>query len=413
MANLRRHGSGPYHIEFRFQGQKFQRSLRTNSKRDAKRIASVVEQTADYVSLGVLSLPPNATSDDTWRFLVSGGKLLPTEKREAEANATLEQASVEYLDSYPTGSKEENTIRTERTHLAHLERILGDKKTIRSVTALDIQSYVKKRQKEPGLRGNKVSATTISKELATFDLLWKYGVSRSWCENASPTKLVPKPRASQKLPFMTVEEIERRVSRGGLSEAEIAEHWDALFLRENEIGEVLADLRVASTSLPHARYIYPAIAFCAYTGARRSEMFRALIDDVNGRVLIREKKRSQEHQITFREVPLHSELESILSKWLDQHPGGQHLFCRRAGKAIEGKTSQDGLKAALRKSEWKQIRGYHVFRHSFATNLARHGTDQRIIDSWMGHQTEEMRQRYRHLFPEDAKAAISVLSFAG
>ena len=40
------------------------------------------------------------------------------------------------------------------------------------------------------------------------------------------------------------------------------------------------------------------------------------------------------------------------------------------------------------------------------------GVDQRIIDEWMGHQTEAMRKRYRHLFPKDRRAAIACFSLA-
>jgi site-specific recombinase XerD len=49
---------------------------------------------------------------------------------------------------------------------------------------------------------------------------------------------------------------------------------------------------------------------------------------------------------------------------------------------------------------------YHVLRHSFASNLAAAGTEQRVIDELMGHTTEEMRKRYRHLFPEQKDAAV-------
>lgn len=57
-------------------------------------------------------------------------------------------------------------------------------------------------------------------------------------------------------------------------------------------------------------------------------------------------------------------------------------------------------------SKWSVLRGYHVMRHSFASNLAAAGTDQRVIDELMGHTTEEMRKRYRHLFPEQKDAAV-------
>jgi integrase len=54
------------------------------------------------------------------------------------------------------------------------------------------------------------------------------------------------------------------------------------------------------------------------------------------------------------------------------------------------------------------VRGFHVFRHSFASNLATEGVDQRFIDEWMGHQTEDMRKRYRHLFPKKKEAFLKV-----
>ena len=40
---------------------------------------------------------------------------------------------------------------------------------------------------------------------------------------------------------------------------------------------------------------------------------------------------------------------------------------------------------------WFKI-GFHSYRHSFASNLAAAGVDQRIIDEFMGHQTEAMRK---------------------
>jgi integrase len=53
---------------------------------------------------------------------------------------------------------------------------------------------------------------------------------------------------------------------------------------------------------------------------------------------------------------------------------------------------------------------YHTYRHSFASNLAVRGVDQRVIDEWMGHSTEAMRRRYRHLFPSARRAAITSFS---
>jgi integrase len=57
----------------------------------------------------------------------------------------------------------------------------------------------------------------------------------------------------------------------------------------------------------------------------------------------------------------------------------------------------------------KVIRGWHTLRHSFCSNCAAKGIDQRIINAWMGHVTEEMARRYQHLFPSNEQKAMAEL----
>jgi integrase len=64
------------------------------------------------------------------------------------------------------------------------------------------------------------------------------------------------------------------------------------------------------------------------------------------------------------------------------------------------------FRSAVKNSPWQLVQGNHVLRHSFASNCALKCVDQRVIDSWMGHQTEAMRRRYRHLFPEQEQLAM-------
>ena len=105
-----------------------------------------------------------------------------------------------------------------------------------------------------------------------------------------------------------------------------------------------------------------------------------------------------------------------MQEWFAQHPGGPHAICEPV-KIMRGKTravgvpltrseAHDHLKRTLSGTKWARIRGFHVFRHSFASNLAAAGVDQRMIDEWMGHQTDEMRKRYRHPFPDQQQKAI-------
>jgi hypothetical protein len=55
------------------------------------------------------------------------------------------------------------------------------------------------------------------------------------------------------------------------------------------------------------------------------------------------------------------------------------------------------------------LRGWHALRHSFCSNCAAAGVDQRLIDAWVGHTTEGMRRRYRHLLPNQERQAIQTV----
>jgi len=199
--------------------------------------------------------------------------------------------------------------------------------------------------------------------------------------------------------------------------------------------------------LEHARsqarhpWIYPLACMAAHTGARRSELIRIQVADVDfagGSVVIREKKRVKGKRST-RRAPLTPTLRAALEAWLAVHPGGPSLFCQ-AGEVAHSKkrsrttgyqngnvraTTQKGrmatvtareelpgpgplavgechghFKRTLAGSPWEVVRGLHTLRHSVASCLAAAGVDQRIIDDMLGHVSEEMRRRYRHLTPQ-------------
>jgi integrase len=206
--------------------------------------------------------------------------------------------------------------------------------------------------------------------------------------------------------------------------------------------EFLAIAKERATAL----WLHPLLCFAAYTGTRRSEILRVQVSDVDfagGTVLIREKKRSR-MQRTTRRVPVTGHLAEALREYLSGHPGGSALFAQggvveRSKKRSATTGHQDekvrpsGLKARLSTvkargtvaaapvtrdevhdhfrrtlagTKWEVVRGLHALRHSFISACASKGVDQRLIDEWSGHSTEEQRKRYRHLFPSVQKAAL-------
>ena len=150
---------------------------------------------------------------------------------------------------------------------------------------------------------------------------------------------------------------------------------------------------------------------------------RSRIDDIDfdaETIMIREKKRVRGKRTT-RAVPMSPILKNTLRKWVDeQHPGGQYTFClgvdvprsrkdRSQLSPLTPSETHNHLQRTIAGSQWEKIRGWHVFRHSFCSNCAASGVDQRIINAWLGHQTEEMVRRYRHLIPNQEQAAIRIV----
>jgi integrase len=151
-------------------------------------------------------------------------------------------------------------------------------------------------------------------------------------------------------------------------------------------------------------------------------MMRSQLDDIDlesKSALVREKKRIKGKHST-RRVPLSPFLCQVLKQWLANHTGGIYTFGEQLDPEQSNEQNAYGpltsdkahryLKQTLRGSaKWKRLRGWHLFRHSFCSNCAARGIDQRLINAWVGHQSEEMVQRYRHLIPNQQQEAIQLV----
>jgi integrase len=224
------------------------------------------------------------------------------------------------------------------------------------------------------------------------------------------------PKEEEKEPFRTFAEIEAIIASDDSDDDKKEALWEALYLTRPEIEEFLGHVRAHGT-LP---WVYPMVAFAAYTGARRSEILWALVTDVDldGKVVtVREKKRQKDKRST-RTAPLTPKLVEVLQAWFAVRPEGPFLFCQ-AQRVTRSKTKREGPTAVTKDeahdhfertvgdSKWQVLRGYHVLWHSFISALASEGVDQRVIDEVVGHPSEEQRKRYRHLYPGVMREAIA------
>ncbi len=383
MAYLRRdRRSGKWCVGFRYNGQEYHRSCRTDQKSVARRIHVTVEETIDLLETGRLVAPENV---DIAHWIFTGGKANGKLKTKKTPKCRFGAICDDYMKDQR--QKAETTLYQEQIHIRHLKRILKSESRLCSIDLERLKQYADQRS-EVMYRGKAISSATIRKELTTFRQIWVWAQRRGHVANSCPL-LGPEKRWELQLPkpvervkFQTWEQIERRIERGGLSSAEIRKLWEGLYLDEDRIRELLVFFK------EHAAYsfIYPMLAFGVYTGARRSEILRSQIDDIDfqtDQIIIRERKRRKHLAASTRYVPLHPRLRSDLQEWFEVHPGGQFTIAcpeymqrrKRTNGPQQLTLSQatHHFKHTLRKSKWDVVRGFHVLRHSFGSNLARSG----------------------------------------
>ncbi|MBL8797947.1 MAG: tyrosine-type recombinase/integrase [Planctomycetia bacterium] len=409
-----------YRINFWHGGRHFSRSLKTGDETKATATKLRVEESLSDLERGRLKLPAGA---DLITFLISDGTLterpqMPVPPPAPPPPMTLAELRDRYLHTHSNGAMEENSLATVRLHLGHFIKTLGVKFQIDTLAFSHLQAHIDRRAKKKGHHQRPISPTTLRKEMASFRACWNWGVHANLVKGSFPNRGLTYPKADEKPPFQTWQEIERQISHGGLSNAEQRALWDCLFLSLTEINDLLTHVKQHA----HHGFLYPMFCFAAYTGARRSEMLRAKLSDLDleaKTALLHEKKRAKGRR-TSRRVPLSDFLVGVLRDWLTVHPGGQYLFChelqvvrsktkRTEHGALTRNEANDHFKRTVADSKWDRLRGWHVFRHSFASNCAAKGIDQRLIDAWLGHQTEEMRRRYRHCFPDQQQLAIQLV----
>jgi len=153
MASLEQRG-GKFRIVFRYRGQKYTRSLKTNSPRAAAGVLARVEDNLSRLELGHLALPDGAAVST---FVLSDGRL---EQRPGTTKLlkTLEQLFDHFLATLTPGALEPTTEHCIRIHIRHFKRVFGSKKPLRTLGLTTLQQYVDIRAKADGLRGKRLSA---------------------------------------------------------------------------------------------------------------------------------------------------------------------------------------------------------------------------------------------------------------
>lgn len=352
---------------------------------------------------------------ETGDFIVSGGNLTkpirkPTPVPKAPTTAELAELYQVSQKNLLAASYHYSQV----MHLRHLAKHLGKlvNEPCDKVGFRELDGYLKARltTRHPN---------TAERERITLLQFYKWVVAHGYLVDSPAAALSPIKGGVDRPPFRTTVEIERIIGRGGMCEGETLDLWECLFLTPDEIGALLATVRANAED--ENSFLLHAIP--AYTGMRRGEVLRLRWVDVEldeEYITARSRKQSRTKTETVRRSDLHPELKKELLVWRERRSKGQHVISDahsleplkndQANRCF-WRPMNDSDWCLDRKRHWYKV-GFHTYRHSFASNLAALGVDQRVIDEWMGHQTEAMRKKYRHLFPKTRRSAIESFSLA-
>ena len=172
--------------------------------------------------------------------------------------------------------------------------------------------------------------------------------------------------------------------------------------------------------LSYAREREPAwrdmILLALRTGMRRGEILGLQWEDVDidrGKITVRKSLvrgiLSCPKNYRFRYLPMTQELRDML---LRRRKRSGFVFQAETGGASAKSTIDRNLTRICRQAGMRHVH-WHVFRHTFASQLVGAGMPITVVKELMGHSDIKMTMRYAHFAPSLYDSAVGVLDTLG
>lgn len=164
-----------YWIDCRFGGKRYRQPLKTQDSTIAENVAGGVKRALMLLEQKALQIPEGA---DVASFILSGGRAVkpPESNGQCKELLTLGQLKEKYIETLSIGAVEDSSLKTMQMHLRHFLKTLGVRFVVGGLTLNDLQGHVNERAIKKGLRGRKLSAVTLRKEIASLRAAWNWGV---------------------------------------------------------------------------------------------------------------------------------------------------------------------------------------------------------------------------------------------
>lgn len=344
---VRRPKGRSWQVDFQLNNKRYLKSSPLNTKAGAEALESRMRQ----------ALAETGSIDG----------IFASAEKDTEARQTFATFSKEWMTAYVMVNNKPSEQRTKRRILhSSLVPFFG-KKHLDEIKVVDVESY-KAKELERGM-----SAKTINNRLGVLHKCLTTAVE--WEKLERVPKVQPLKTTPPKFRYL------------------------------NE-SEVQAIMTASATPMERAM-----VLVAARTGLRISELRALEWGDVNfDRKLLTVQRCAVLTDIgtpkngKVRHVPLTVDameaLESIKS--------GSELVFTFQGRMWVYMTALNHIRSACRRAGVEPI-GWHILRHTFASQLVNRGATLQAVQVLLGHSTITMTQRYAHMVPETMRDTISLL----
>lgn len=175
-----------------------------------------------------------------------------------------------------------------------------------------------------------------------------------------------------------------------------------------------------------SKRLYCAILVASATGARRSELTRIrrqdlILDDYMPMVILTKMKGRKNKPYLRQKMPLPLFVVSYLREFLNELPDDQQsLFCANDEHLTpdgfdehvvrnKARYLTDNIKEGFEDTIWEHAAGWHIYRHTLASQLLMAGYNQTEVMSLIGWCSDEIAQKYQHATHEHKASMIKTI----
>ncbi len=174
-------------------------------------------------------------------------------------------------------------------------------------------------------------------------------------------------------------------------------------LKERRLPEVLSKDEIRRILEKTENLKHRAILLLIYSsGLRRSELINLKISDVNSRRMLLRINGAKGKKDRFS--LLSESMLKLLREYFKEYRPKEWLFEGPKGSQYSSTSMHRILKKSAELAGIKKRVHLHMLRHSFATHLLEQGTNIRLIQEILGHESIKTTEIYTHISNQDLKS---------